>query len=172
MYHQFNIQQFYVLPTQCIYEFWMDLRTNSDYFPININWLIFITERIIPFAILRVVSTRSRRHAPHHCNVYSKTCLKRNLKGPEHFTLKPGFRLIKVHYIQYKKLNQDMQTLNWTEEKNKIITFSLFFPVVKQGFLHAVYSLCCLTFHKHFSLRNYTKHVWIALSYGKFLQFL
>ena len=28
------------------------------------------------------------------------------------FPLKPGFRLIKVHYIQYKKLNQDMQTLN------------------------------------------------------------
>ena len=24
------------------------------------------------------------------------------------FPLKPGFRLIKVHYIQYKKLNQDM----------------------------------------------------------------
>jgi len=27
------------------------------------------------------------------------------------FPLQPGFRLIKVHYIQYKKLNQDMQTL-------------------------------------------------------------
>jgi len=27
------------------------------------------------------------------------------------FPLKSGFRLIKVHYIQYKKLNQDMQTL-------------------------------------------------------------
>ena len=27
------------------------------------------------------------------------------------FPLKPRFRLIKVHYIQYKKLNQDMQTL-------------------------------------------------------------
>jgi len=27
------------------------------------------------------------------------------------FPLKPGFLLIKVHYIQYKKLNQDMQTL-------------------------------------------------------------
>ena len=27
------------------------------------------------------------------------------------FPLKPGFRLIKVRYIQYKKLNQDMQTL-------------------------------------------------------------
>ena len=33
MYHQFNIQQFYVLPTHCIYVFCVDLRTNSDYFP-------------------------------------------------------------------------------------------------------------------------------------------
>jgi hypothetical protein len=32
MYRQFNIQQFYVLPTQCIYVFCVDLRTNSDYF--------------------------------------------------------------------------------------------------------------------------------------------
>ena len=46
------------------------------------------------------------------------------------FPLKPGFRLIKVHYMQYEKLNQDMQTLNWTEEKNKVLNFSLFFPVV------------------------------------------
>jgi len=35
MYHQFNIQQFYVLPTQCICVFCVDLRTNSDYFPIQ-----------------------------------------------------------------------------------------------------------------------------------------
>jgi hypothetical protein len=32
---QFNIQQSYVLPTQCIYVFCVDLRTNSDYFPIQ-----------------------------------------------------------------------------------------------------------------------------------------
>ena len=38
MYHQFNIQQFYVLPTQCIHVFCVDLRTViiSLY---NINWL-------------------------------------------------------------------------------------------------------------------------------------
>jgi hypothetical protein len=30
---RFNIQKFYVLPTQCIYVFCTDLRTNSDYFP-------------------------------------------------------------------------------------------------------------------------------------------
>jgi hypothetical protein len=35
MYHQFNIQQFYVLPTQCIYVLCVDLRTSSDYFPIQ-----------------------------------------------------------------------------------------------------------------------------------------
>jgi len=28
-----NIQQFYVLPTQHIYVFCVDLRTNGDYFP-------------------------------------------------------------------------------------------------------------------------------------------
>jgi len=33
MYHQFISQQFYVLPTKCIYVFCVDLRTNSDYFP-------------------------------------------------------------------------------------------------------------------------------------------
>ena len=33
MYRQFNIQQFYVLPTHCIYVFCVDLRTDSDYFP-------------------------------------------------------------------------------------------------------------------------------------------
>ena len=33
MYRQFNMQQFYVLPTQCIYVFCVDLRTNSYYFP-------------------------------------------------------------------------------------------------------------------------------------------
>jgi len=44
MYRQFNIHQFYVLPTQCVYVFCVDLRTNSDYFTVNINWLVCITE--------------------------------------------------------------------------------------------------------------------------------
>ena len=30
-----NIQQSYVLPTQCVYESCADLKTNSDYFPIQ-----------------------------------------------------------------------------------------------------------------------------------------
>ena len=35
MYHQFKIQELYVVPTQCIYVFCVDLRTNSDYFLIQ-----------------------------------------------------------------------------------------------------------------------------------------
>ena len=35
MYRQFNIQQFYVLLTQFVYVFCMDLETNSDYFPMH-----------------------------------------------------------------------------------------------------------------------------------------
>jgi len=31
----FDIQKFYVLPTQCIYVLCVDLRTNSDYFPVQ-----------------------------------------------------------------------------------------------------------------------------------------
>jgi len=34
-YRQFNVQQLYILPTQCIYVFCVDLRTNSDYFPVQ-----------------------------------------------------------------------------------------------------------------------------------------
>jgi hypothetical protein len=32
---KFNIRKFYVLPTQCIYVFCVDLRTNSDYFTVQ-----------------------------------------------------------------------------------------------------------------------------------------
>ena len=38
------IQQFYVLPTQCIYVFCVDLRTNGDYFPIQ-HWLTGLYNR-------------------------------------------------------------------------------------------------------------------------------
>ena len=37
-----------------------------------------------------------------------KPVLKGISRDQNIFPLKPGFRLIKVHYIQYKKLNQDM----------------------------------------------------------------
>jgi len=43
IYSQFNIHKFYVLPTQCICVFRVDLRTNSDYFPIQ-HWLVCITD--------------------------------------------------------------------------------------------------------------------------------
>ena len=46
MYRQFNIQQFHVLPTHCIYVFCVDLRTNSDYFPIQ-HWLISMYNRYL-----------------------------------------------------------------------------------------------------------------------------
>ena len=35
IYRQFNPKKFFVQPTQCIYVFCVDLRTNSDYFPIQ-----------------------------------------------------------------------------------------------------------------------------------------
>ena len=38
MYRQCNINQLYVLSTQCIYVFCVDLRTNSDYFTVQ-HWL-------------------------------------------------------------------------------------------------------------------------------------
>jgi len=44
MYHHFNIQQFYILPTQCIYVFvwiWEQTAIISLY---SIDWLVFITE--------------------------------------------------------------------------------------------------------------------------------
>ena len=53
LYRQFNIQQFYVLPTQCIYVFCVDLRTNSHYFPIQHNWLVCITETVCVYCAVR-----------------------------------------------------------------------------------------------------------------------
>jgi hypothetical protein len=44
VYHQFNIQQFYILPTQCIYVFFVDLRANSNYFLYNINFVVCVTQ--------------------------------------------------------------------------------------------------------------------------------
>ena len=55
MYRQFNIQQFPVPPTQCIYVFCVDLRTNSDYFPIQ-HGLVFITETENVYCAVRTES--------------------------------------------------------------------------------------------------------------------
>ena len=40
----FNINKIQFQPTQRIYVFCIDLRTNSDHIPIYINWLVFITD--------------------------------------------------------------------------------------------------------------------------------
>jgi len=47
MYRQFNIQQFYVLPTQSIYLFFVDL---------GINWLVFKTELMCVYCAVRAGS--------------------------------------------------------------------------------------------------------------------
>ena len=41
---RFNIQQFYVLPTQCIYVFCVDLRINSDYLKVGHPCCVYQTE--------------------------------------------------------------------------------------------------------------------------------
>jgi hypothetical protein len=38
---KFNISKLYVLPTQCIYVFWVDLRRNSDYFTVQYKLIGF-----------------------------------------------------------------------------------------------------------------------------------
>jgi hypothetical protein len=56
MYHGFNIQQFSVLPTQCICVFCVDLKTNSHYFLYflySIDWLVFITEKESVYCAVR-----------------------------------------------------------------------------------------------------------------------
>jgi hypothetical protein len=54
MYHQFNIHKFYVLPTQCIYVFCVDLRTKTAIISLyNINWLVFITETRCVYCAVR-----------------------------------------------------------------------------------------------------------------------
>jgi len=53
---QFNIQQFYVLPTQCIYVFvwiWEQTAIISLY---SINWLVFITETVCVYCAVRTGS--------------------------------------------------------------------------------------------------------------------
>jgi hypothetical protein len=56
MHTRFNIYKFYVLPTQCIYVFCVDLRTNSDYSLYSINWMVFITEMERVYCAVRTVS--------------------------------------------------------------------------------------------------------------------
>jgi len=53
MYHQFNIQQFYVLPTQCIYVFCVDLRKTAIISLYSINRLVFVTETECVYCAVR-----------------------------------------------------------------------------------------------------------------------
>ena len=64
MYRQFNMQQFYVLPTLCIYVFCVYLRTAiiSLY---SINWLVFITETECVYCAVRTVSLYIILHSAH-----------------------------------------------------------------------------------------------------------
>jgi len=41
MYRQFNVHKLYVLPTQCVYVFCVDMRTNSDYFTVQFFLLVY-----------------------------------------------------------------------------------------------------------------------------------
>jgi hypothetical protein len=67
MYHHFNVQKLYVLPTQCIDVFFVDLRTNSYYFPIQ-HWLIGFYNRD-GVCLLR------------HCSEMGAKCLRRSFAG-------------------------------------------------------------------------------------------
>jgi len=56
MYNQFNMQQFHILPTQCIYVFvliWEQTAIISLY---NINWLVCITETECVYCAVRTGS--------------------------------------------------------------------------------------------------------------------
>jgi len=58
MYRQFNIQQFYVLPTHCIYVFCVDLRTTAIIYLYRINWfiqfaLMFVAKAALSDALYR-----------------------------------------------------------------------------------------------------------------------
>jgi hypothetical protein len=78
MYHQFNIQQFYVLPTQCVYVFCVDLRTNSHYFPIQNKLTGFYN----PDAVCLLRGTNwaficnSDQFYPSNSSLYNKTARK------------------------------------------------------------------------------------------------
>ena len=70
MYRQFNIQQFYVLPTQCIYVFWVDLRKTAIISLYNINWLVCITE---PECVYCAVRAKSLNFHPSYVGSLTKS---------------------------------------------------------------------------------------------------
>jgi len=68
MCHQFNIQQFYVVPTQCIFVLCVDLRTNSDYFSVQHSPMVFRTaarqQVSLHSLLISELGTSSQLHAP------------------------------------------------------------------------------------------------------------
>jgi len=57
MYRQFNIHQFYVLPTQCIYVFCLWISEQTAIISLySINWLVFITETESVYCAVRTES--------------------------------------------------------------------------------------------------------------------
>jgi len=57
MYRQFNIQQFYVLPTQCIYVFCVRISEQTAIISLySINWLVYITEMKSVYSAVRTGS--------------------------------------------------------------------------------------------------------------------
>jgi hypothetical protein len=50
---RFNFQKCCVLPTQCNYVFYIDLRTNSDYFTVQHYLAGFITETQCVYCVVR-----------------------------------------------------------------------------------------------------------------------
>jgi len=58
----FNTQKFYVLPTQCIYVFCIDLRTTAIISIYSINWVVFITETLVELAEVRWLTTFRPNH--------------------------------------------------------------------------------------------------------------
>jgi hypothetical protein len=104
MYHQLNIQQFYVLPTQCIYVVCVGVRTNINLCPLHHKLIRFynlnskclqrVTDWIFKYSSLRLVfigltnknrCATGRRRYPHvhtaycrvhkHGNQLTLTCL-------------------------------------------------------------------------------------------------
>jgi hypothetical protein len=62
----FNIQQFYIQPTQCIYVYCMDLRINSDYFPTQQLLTGFYNRDLTPKSpVVTTCTTNFNIHKPY-----------------------------------------------------------------------------------------------------------
>jgi hypothetical protein len=51
MFYQLYLSKFYILPTQCVYEFCVDLTTNSNISLYNINWLVITAAECVYCAV-------------------------------------------------------------------------------------------------------------------------